>query len=545
MVSVRVHRHVIEVLAKAPDTAKLSRQDVEVAFEDAGSGGDVDVHRHAIEALSKHPATAKLNRQEIEVAFEDDGSGGDVDVHRHAIEVLAKSPGKASLFRQEIEVAFEDTGSGPIDVHRHVVEVLGRRAVPPITPLTFPTGLDFFLHNWVTTVGMETRYLTDVTRAATSLAEERRGLLERPQRLLKTSWLQGEVEEVDRLLTTLRRLTDENLVGILTQDTVVVTSSSTGQDEINGDFRYRRFFDGGRVAVFTQNPTSESLKLSADVDIYLIEEVFNDRIKVDRNLDQSYANNLWFVVPLIDLEIMLKPKVTQLTNTKAQVDLTLNEVVGKNALPPSFTGGAIDGWQQQLGLPVFEFDPDWDGGIDTTYHRYGQRRTEGRKPVVVPKGPRYVQLQEFKLKLDRPDFWKILNLFDSRRGRLGAFWEIDQEFLWTVTDTDPQFIDVQPFGQFADFSADFTDHAGIVMNDGTVYIREINTIQDVGPWRLGLVSGNDLPDPIDVTQIKRFSRARIKRFHTDSLPETWHTTETAETEFSTIEVLAEGEVDIT
>jgi hypothetical protein len=298
------------------------------------------------------------------------------------------------------------------------------------------------------------------------------------------------------------------------------------------------------VAVFTQNPGSESLKLSADVDIYDIQEVFNDRIKVDRNLDQTYADNTWFIVPLMDLEIKLTPTVKQHTDTKAEVSLTLNEVVGKNALPPSFTGSIVDGWKQQLSLPVFEFDPDWDGGIDTTYHRYGQRRTEGRKPVVVPKGPRYVQVQKYKLKLDRPDFWKILNLFDSRRGRLGAFWEIDQEFLWTVTDTDPQFIDVQPFGEFSDFEDGFTDHAGIVMNDGTIYIRKVNTIQDVGPWRIGLVSGNDLPDPIDVTQIKRFSRARIKRFNSDSIPEQWHTTETAETEFSTIEVLSEGEVDI-
>ena len=545
MVFVRVHRHAIEVLAKAPVTASLSRQETETAFEDAGSGGTVDIHRHSIEALAKVPATIKMHRQEIETAFEDVGAGGTVDVHRHAIEVLAKSPSKAGLFRQEIEAAFEDVGAGgTIQIHRHVIEVLARRAVPPITPLSFPTGLDFFLHNWVEGVAMETRYMTDITRSPTTLAEERRGLLERPQRQLKVEFLHGTVAEVDRLLVNLRRLTDENLVVPLFQDTVIVTDSGTGQDNIFGNFRYRRFFDGGRVAVFTQNPTSESLKLSADVDIYQIEAVYVDRLQVDRNLDQAYADNTWFVVPLMDLEIVLQPEVKHHTTTTVEVSLTLNEVVGKNALPPSFTGGVPDGWHQQLGLPVFEFDLDWDGGITTTYKRYGQRRTEGRKPVVVPDGPRYVQVQDFKLKLDRPDFWRVLNLFDSRRGRLDLFWEIDQENMWTVLDTDPQFIDVQSFGIFADFAADFTDHAGIVMNDGTVYIREINTIQDVGPWRISLVGGNDLPDPIDVSEIKRFSRARMKRFDSDSLPEKWHNTEAVDTSFSTIEVLAEGEIDI-
>ena len=545
MVFVRVHRHAIEVLAKAPVTASLSRQETETAFEDAGSGGTVDIHRHSIEALAKVPATIKMHRQEVEAAFGDSGSGGTVDVHRHAIEVLAKSPSKAGLFRQEIEAAFQDTGAGgSIQIHRHAIEVLARRAVPPITPLSFPTGLDFFLHNWVEGVAMETRYMTDITRSPTTLAEERRGLLERPQRQLKVEFLHGTVAEVDRLLVNLRRLTNENLVVPLFQDTVIVTDSATLQDEINGNFRYRRFFDGGRVAVFTQNPTSESLKLSADVDIYQIEAVFSDHIQVERNLDQAYADNTWFVVPLMDLEIVLQPEITHHTTTTVEVSLTLNEVVGKNALPPSFTGGVPDGWHQQLGLPVFEFDLDWDGGITTTYKRYGQRRTEGRKPVVVPDGPRYVQVQDFKLKLDRPDFWRVLNLFDSRRGRLDLFWEIDQENMWTVLDTDPQFIDVQSFGIFADFSADFTDHAGIVMNDGTVYIREINTIQDVGPWRISLVAGNDLPDPIDVSEIKRFSRARMKRFDADSLPEKWHNTEAVDTSFSTIEVLAEGEIDI-
>ena len=547
MVSVRVHRHAIEVLAKAPSTSALHRQEIEVAFEDSGSGSTVDVHRHSIEALAKVPASVAFHRQEIEVAFEDSGSGGTVDVHRHAIEVLTKSPSKAGLFRQEIEAAFSDAGTGgTIRIHRHAIEVLARRAVPPITPLSFPTGLDFFLHNWASNVIMETRYMTDITRSPTTLAEERRGLLERPQRQLKVEFLQGEVAEVDRLLVNLRRLTDENLISPLYQDTVTVTTSSTGQDEINGDFRYRRYFNGGRVAVFPMNPSSDSLHLAAEVDVYTIEAVFTDHIQVERNLDQDYANLSWFIVPLMDLEIVLSPAVKHHTTTVAQVSLTLNEVVGKNALPPSFTGGVPDGWSQQLGLPVFEVDLDWVGGIRTTYQRYGQRRTEGRKPVVVPNGPRYVQVQDFELKLDlRADFWRVLNLFDSRRGRLDLFWEIDQENMWTVIDTDPQFIDVQSFGVFADFVADFTEHAGIVMNDGTIYIREINTIQDVGPWRISLVGGNDLPDPIDVTEIKRFSRARKKRFDSDSLAESWHNTEVSEVAFSTIEVLAEGEVDIT
>ena len=544
MVTVRVHRHAVEVLAKTAIVAGTHRQEIEVAIEDVGSGGTVQVHRHSIETLAKVPLIARVNRQEIEVAIEDVGSGGSVQVHRHGVEVFTKVQPTSALHRQEIEAAFEDVGSGaPVHVHRQGIEILARVGVPSPTPLFFPTALTFFLHNWVQQVEMETGYLTDISRSPTTLSEERRGLLQRPYRQMQVQFTHGTKVEVDRLMVTLRRLTRDNLVLPLFQAAVILDQSSTGQNLLNGDFRYRRFFNGARVAVFPAVPTDKAMMLDSEVDNYLLQEVQQDFMRMDRNLDQTYTAKEFLVVPLIDLELVLVPGITQLTDDTAEVQLTLNEVVGANALPPSFTGGVVDGWKHTLGLPVFEIDPDWASGIRTDYRRYGQRRVEGRKPVVVPQGPRYVQVQDFHLKLDRPDFWRVLNLFDSRRGRLDLFWEIDQEFLWTVPDTDPGFIDVSPFGLFADFENDFTDHAGIVMEDGTVYIREIVTIEDTGGvWRLTLTPA-DLP-VIDVTQIKRFSRARKKRFDKDSLSEKWHTTEVVEMRFSTVEVLNEQEINI-
>lgn len=545
MVTIRVHRHAVEVLTKAPVQAQTSRQEVEAAFVDDGSGGTVDVHRHAVETLSAAPVQSSLSRQELEAAFVDDGSGGTVDIHRHAVEVLVKMLAQVQVSRQEVEAAFADAGSGaPVLVHRQGIEVLARPGVPAPTPLPFPAGLDFFLHNWVSQMTLETSYRTDITRSPTTLAEERRALLQRPGRQVGLSLLQGTKSELDRLLVYLRRLTRDRLVSPLFMDAVILSQSGTGQDRIFGDFRFRRYFPGARVAVFPANPISKSHMLPAEIDTYIISSITKDDLQLDRNLDNVYANGQFLVVPLIDLELVLAPSLQQLTDVTSQVTLTLNEVTGKNALPPSFTGNLVDGWEQELGLPVLEIDPDWTNGINTTYRRYGKRRVEGRGTVVVPEGDRYVQVQDFALKLDRPDFWRVLNLFDSRRGRTDLFWEIDREEIWTVTLVSAQVVEITAVGVFTDFSDDFTDHLGIVMNDGTIHIREINSFSVFGgSWRLGLVSGNDLP-AIDVAEINRFSRARQKRFDSDAMTERWHTTETVEMQFATVEVLNEKEVDI-
>jgi hypothetical protein len=542
VVAVRLHRQAIEVLMKTPVIGGLHRQELEAAFSDDSTGGTTRIHRHAIEVMTKTPVIAQLSRQEMEVAVFDESTGGTTRIHRQGLEVLAKVPAKAALSRQELEVAVSDVSTGGATrLHRQGVEVLARKGVPPPTPIALPAGLDFFLHNWVSQVEMETSYLTDVTRSPTTLAESRRNLLQRPLRTVTLDLLHGEKAEVDRLMHALRRITNDQTVMPIFQDAVVVEASSSASNVINGSFRYRRYFNGGRVAVFTSAPTSKSVMLTADIDIYTIGSVFASSLTVDRNLDQTYAADLFLIVPLMDMDPALEMGITNLTDDTAAAKVTMNETVGRNALPPSFTGVTPDGFRTELGLPVFELRNDWGNNIRPTYLRYGSKETSGRRAVVETEGPRYVQVQEHHFKADRPLFWNVLQMFDAKRGRTDPFWEVDQEFVWDVVSTTNVFIDITPQGIFTDYQNDFTDHCGIVMKDGTVYIREVNTISDVGSWRITIAGGNDLPS-IDVTQIARFSRARKKRFQSDALTETWHTTEQAELTFSTIEVLNEGEI---
>ena len=89
-----------------------------------------------------------------------------------------------------------------------------------------------------------------------------------------------------------------------------------------------------------------------------------------------------------------------------------------------------------------------------------------------------------------------------------------------------------------------SDYDWIVMNDGTIYLRQINTVQDQGgTWRLTLVGGQTMPT-VDVSQIQRFARARLSRFDRDSMTERWASTEVCRLSISTVEVQQEKEVDI-
>lgn len=544
MVAVRVTRHAAEVLAEAPPQVAADRQEVEAAVLDEAGTGAVEITRFGAEVLVKTPAYAGVDRQEAEAAVLDEAGTGAVRVTRFGAEVLAEIPPLAGVDRQEAEAAVLDEGStAAVRITRFGAEVLVRVGVPAPSSRALPTGLDWFLHNWVDGIEMETAYSTSISRSPITNAEERLALVERPSRAISTTWNGLSRTELDRLTVTLRRATRDQLVVPLYQDAVLVNATSPVlQKAIYCDPRYRRYYNGGRVAIF---PATATTFIDADdVDLAVIDQVLSDRILLTTNVAQEYQAKLWIVVPLMHTEIVLEPTIKQFTTDKSQAQLEMLEIQAASALPPSFTGTNPDGWQEQLGYPVFEIDPNWAEGVDTTYMRYGQTRLEGRKQVVVPEGDRYVQVQDYDLLLERPDFWRVLQLFDSRRGRMGAFLQIDLEHLWTVTDTDPQFISITPFGDFTDFEDGFTDYVGIVMNDGTVYVRKVNTIQDVGgSWRITIVAGNDLPT-IDVSQIARCSRARLVRFASDAFPERWHTTEVCESRVRTIEVLNEKEVDI-
>jgi hypothetical protein len=544
MVAIRLHRYGVEALADAGTKVAVGRLGYEAALEQSG-GGTVRLHRYGIEVLAKPAPKLAVSRVGHEAALAETG-GGPVQLHRYGIEVLFDNSVTLAISRVGSESALLQTGAGPVQLHRLGVEVLAKTGVPDPVPLPLAADIEFWMHNWVNEVEIETSYETDVVRSPDTLAEERRSLYQRPARTLALRWTRQSKEEIYQLRLMLRRMTGENVqIPIYPDVTALNADAGPSDTTFQITTTNKRFYVGARVLFFRCN---ETYIQRTDVLTGIITELSAAHIKIDGlGLGIALTAGVHCVIPLIDCEIHMEPEVTWETAEVGDVELTVRERRGMNSLPP-LTVGLPPGFPHRLGLPVFEIEPNWIRGVVTSYQRHGLEQRIGRRLVPLPDGDRYAQVQSWDLApILREDWYRVASMFDSRRGRALAFWAIDREFSWTVTNTTSIFIDIAPFGRFVDFNQIWTEQnigAAIVMKDGTIHLMQVNTVSDNGSfWRLTAVGGQSIQQPIDLSQIDFFARARISRFDSDALREVWKTNNVCEIRLRTIEVQNEKVVD--
>lgn len=546
MVAIRNHRFGVETLQEAAAQAAVHRVSYEAAVEATGAG-TVRNHRFGVEVLAQVQPKVGVTRHNYEAAVEATGAGT-VRNHRFGVEVLLSNLAKIGIGRVSYEAAVNQVVGGLLRLHRFGIELLARSGVPNPVPLALGANIEFFMHNWVDELTIETAYMTDVNRSPQTLAEERRSLIQRPERTLTLHWLRMDATEVYQLRRLLRRLTSENLQLPLYPDAIEVGADAPlgTETDFTVNVENRRFYVGARVLFFE---TSKTYLAVGEVKTGIITELTATQIKIDAALGVAVLANKWSVVPLIDCEILLDPQITWETAEVANVNLTVREFRGKNALPPTSLG-LTSGFPVRLGRPVFEIEPNWIRGIRTTYKRIGNEQRVGRRTVPLLDGTRYSQFQDWNLSpLERADWYRVMRMFDTRRGRGESFWAIDREFTWDLALTSSVFIDVVPFGTFADFNPDgiWTDSniaAAIVMKDGEIHLAQINTVVDnTSTWRLTLVGGQTIDDPIDLTQVEYFAMARISRFNTDAMKERWLTNNVCSVRLKTIELQNEKDVD--
>ena len=542
MVAIRIHRLGVEALLDAPPQVAATRVGYEAALAETG-GGTIRIHRLGVEVLAQRAPQVGVQRVGYEAALPETG-GGAIQLHRLGVEVLFDNSQMVGVQRVGYEAALLGTGGGALQLHRLGIEILAKTGVPNPVPLALAADIEFFLHNWVDEVEIETSYETDIGRSPDTLAEERRSLWQRPQRLMTLRWTRMSKTEVYQLRLLLRRLTGENIQIPIYPDVAVINADVGLTDlQLFADVSNRRYYVGARVLIFRADLTYVTM---ADVKTGIITEIAADYLKVDVAPGVLAANE-WAVVPLLDCEILLDPEVTAETAEVSDVRLEVRERRGRNSLSP-FVVGLPPGFSTRLGLPIFEIEPNWIRGVTTTYKRHGTEQRIGRRLTPLPDGTRYSQAQDWNLSpVERLDWYRIASMFDSRRGRALAFWAIDREFSWTVSNTTSIFIDIVPFGRFVDFNQIWTESniaAAIRMKDGKIHLMQINTVSDNGSfWRLTAVGGQSIEQPIDLSQIDFVARARLSRFDSDAMVETWRTNTVAEIRLRTIEVQNEKSVD--
>lgn len=544
MVAIRLHRLGTESLLDSPSQVGVNRVSYETAAEQTG-GGETRLHRLGVEVLAKVPYTAAVQRVSYEAAAEQTG-GGEVRLHRLGVEALIDNSVTVAVQRVSYEAALLGGGiGGAVQFHRLGVEILARTGVPNPVPIALAADIEFFMHNWAEEVEIETSYETDVTRSQATLAEERRSLYQRPARVVKIRWTRMGKTEIYQLRLLLRRLTNENLQIPLYCDAIEIGADAGALDTLfQVETFNRRFYVGARVLFF---PSAVTYITRADVKVGIITELTADTIKIDAAIGTAVTAGAWSVVPLIDCEEVLDPDVTFETAEVADVELTVREKRGPNALPP-ITVGLPPGFPTRLGRPVFEIESNWINGIVTSYKRHGTEQRVGRRLVPLKDGERYSQVQNWNLSPIRRDEWyRIASMFDSRRGRAESFWAIDREFTWTVSNTTDVFVEIVPFGRFVDFNQIWTEQniaVAIKMKDGEIHLMQVNTVVDNGSsWRLTAVGGQSIELGIDLSQIKFVARARLSRFDSDTLKESWITNNVCGVRLKTIETQNEKTVD--
>jgi hypothetical protein len=227
-------------------------------------------------------------------------------------------------------------------------------------------------------------------------------------------------------------------------------------------------------------------------------------------------------------------------------------VAGASQLPP-VKSDTPSGGQTFEDVPIFDYDPDWIQGIEKGRIRDGQKFRQGRTNKITTNAARSREWHKLNLTglrgacadTARADVWRVVEFFDTRRGRLRSFWHIDQEQVWEIESIDAggTFIGVNEFGDFDDFEAELEgEWIGLVMKDGTMYVREAVTVQQVLTVYRITVSP-DLPAGLDVNDVVRIARARRSRFDKDELEERWKHSGYMGTTVEIIETLEEKNVE--
>ena len=550
MVAVLTTRVIGQVAMAAPAVPSTTRMSVEVGAEGRAAGtAPVDVTRVTGQTAMEAPENATVTRLSVELGGEGRAASAfPVDVTRVTAQAAVTVPACAATTRMVLEVGAEAglASAEPVDVTRITGQLASRSGASRVVPLALPTDfVDFFLHNWASRVEMETSYLTDVTASVDELAEERRGLVIRPTRTLKLRWTFGTRETLDRAYVQIRRLTAERFPAPLVQDYTMLTAPVANLDTtLSFDTTQGRFFLGQRIAI--QEIDVNWCPVGAPL-FYEIDTLQSGQVGLSGTAGVILTDiTKYLVFPMIDCEIVLEPEISYPQDQVGTIELTVQEVEGPSALP-GWAADTPDGFLEHDGDPIFSLLPDWSSGHVAGWNRAAVQYERGRARRIIPRGSRYRATQKFRVNGDRDDMIPYIKFMDSRRGRLRPYWLIDQETIWNVVGLDGKggiFVEIDPLGDFEDFDPlqDGTDFGaiGIEMADGTMYVRDAVTFQDIlAGWRVTVSPG--LPTTLDVNQVVRVARARRHRNVSDSYTETWTVTNYMTTDFDAIEILDSGD----
>jgi hypothetical protein len=546
MVAARISRQAVEVVSAEPASARATRLDTEVATlrVAANTVDRVRASRMSVEVVGPSAVEVFVTRLDSEIAaLRTPTTTGRANISRQSAEIVSGEVSRADVTRLDSEIAALRTPltSGFARISRQTAEVIARQGSgTTVVPLPLAAGIEVFLHNWVNALTLHTRYVTDVTISASTGAESRRGLVLKPERAISFVWEMDDKDRLDRLLVMLRKLTDEPVAVPLYCDQKELNAAYSSLDTtVLVDTTKGRWFLGARIVIIQFGAGGQYLTHS----FHLVQTKSASSLTFTAPLGIAVLSNA-IIMPMMDCDITLEAKMKKETDCLGRVELDLAEIFGASQLPAVKADFPTNA--QFFGqYPIFTVEPDWINGIEVGRDRAGKTVRRGRSEIVSTSAARSRQTHELFLSGDRDDMWPVVEFFDTRRGRLRNFILVDKEYIWTVSDFDVtgDFVGINEQGDFLDFEAELLGGMiGIVMKDGTVYVRDVITTQQIlTVFRVTV--DPPLPSGLLAANVDHVARARHTRFNSDEMVEEWLHPCYMSTDLSFIETLEEKIVD--
>jgi len=554
MVDLRISRHNHEVLANAPPLAKLTRLAAEVVHDQAADpNANLIISRHSHEVLAFVPPAANLTRMGVEVVHDQAADpNANLIISRHSHEVLAFVPKFAKLTRMAAEVVHDQQPDplANVVISRHSHEVLAHRFIK-LEACPVPAFWRYFSHNFASEFRLDTVFRTVVSRGAESLSEDRTQMHERPRRVLKVRWSEQGLDDKRNLMDLIQSLrsmkTNEWLIPFASECAITTAGASATTNVITVvSPELRRFFIGGRVAVVKvigdrMDVQDENGDLAGVHVTTITNKPGTGELVLADALPFDIVAGRAFLVPLVCVHPRLLDTIKQHHCRLWDVEMEFEEVGGSTALPP-IAEGLPENFDTYQGLPILRPRHDYSNALNIEILQEGEQVELGRGKATFTRGATQRVKHRFKMFEEREKAWDYIRFFETRLGRLRAFWLIDQEMLFDVLDLETTFIDVRKLGDFTEFQKD-NEFFGFMLEDGTCYVREVLSIADnLSAWRINLV--DTLPTGLAFQDVVLAGRARPTRNIEDSFEERWFHSNAVRFEVKTISLLEEKDVTL-
>lgn len=416
---------------------------------------------------------------------------------------------------------------------------LPREAGIPINPAIFP-------NDWSVEVSLETRWLTDVAKDSNGKSPERMALSSRPTRALSVRIAEAGKEDAHAILQAALAHTASHGAPVPLYCDFARIENIIDGTRIFGDFRFRRFFVGGRVAIFPGKVTPTKASNSVIFATVLELTPVDMRVEFDPSTTRAPTPLKDVIAPCMDVEMVPSTTCTAQTDEMVEASISWNELEGSCTLPALWPPINADHSEVLApiapivdGLAVFPFSPNWAEGVGIEPSRDIESDSSGRSTIQDPKGPTSLKFSFTLLGHDRERSWAILRFFDAMQGRAGTFWFLHPQDPWTLQSlATTSLVHINRVGDPAHLR-DFFKRVALFRADGSFLIRKIANVEDItSAFRITLDS--PLPD----TAFVSVRPIHLCSFESDAVRESWLTDGVCSIEFSLTEIHENTDIGI-